>query len=40
MSQRRAAVAAAEPEEEPPGTLSGAAGLMGVPKWLFLPFSE
>ena len=26
------------PEEEPPGTLFGAALLTGVPKWKFCPF--
>ena len=31
ISARPAATADAEPEEEPPGTRSGAAGLIGVP---------
>ena len=37
VSQRPAATAAAEPEEEPPGTRSGAALLVGVPSKAFSP---
>jgi hypothetical protein len=36
-SASSAATATAEPEEEPPGSLSGARGLIGAPSWLVSP---
>ena len=40
MSARRLETAEAEPEDEPPLMRSGAAPLMGAPKWALLPFIE
>src|SRR3954469_23939271 len=39
-SQRPAAMAAADPDDEPPGTRPGAAGLTGVPSRELRPSSE
>src|SRR3712207_3416659 len=39
-SHRPCETAEAEPDEEPPGTRSGAPPFTGVPKWAFLPLSE